>query len=744
MDEAYSLGLASYDKVEIQNNEDFYNTWHNKEYYEDYLSVQEDERGQYNQVYENQKNDVHPPFYYLLLRFGMGFTEGHFTKWPGIVINIVIYAFITVFMYLILQNLFRGEKKAKEKSILLAFLSSITMASLTNVIYIRMYALSMLNILIITFLHIKLLQSKETNWKLLIGIGVSALIGSLTHYYYLFYLAMLYIIFVIKYIKEKRYNKETNWKLLIGIGVSALIGSLTHYYYLFYLAMLYIIFVIKYIKEKRYKELGYYTLTMIGAGILSLIIFPYSIQHMFFGYRGQGAISNLTDIQKFLSSIYYTLTMIGAGILSLIIFPYSIQHMFFGYRGQGAISNLTDIQKFLSSISLYIQKVSEFGFNNLLYIILLMIIGIVIYKIIKKKKSINDKEKNKVLQMIVIPTIFYFIIVSIASPWIELRYISPVCSLIFIIIMYLLYELLKDIMSEKMSNIIFILVCASILISPIVCKIEPEVMYSDKKEIVHKLEEELNVPTIYIFNSENNRFLDDILLFSKINESYIAKDIEITEDNVKDILKGKDISNEKNKVLQMIVIPTIFYFIIVSIASPWIELRYISPVCSLIFIIIMYLLYELLKDIMSEKMSNIIFILVCASILISPIVCKIEPEVMYSDKKEIVHKLEEELNVPTIYIFNSENNRFLDDILLFSKINESYIAKDIEITEDNVKDILKGKDISNGVVVFINEGQNNDEIIDTIKKATGLEESEYLKRLNACDVYTISASQETK
>ena len=55
MDEAYSLGLASFDKVEIQDNEDFYNTWHNKEYYEDYLSVQEDEKGQYSQVYENQK-----------------------------------------------------------------------------------------------------------------------------------------------------------------------------------------------------------------------------------------------------------------------------------------------------------------------------------------------------------------------------------------------------------------------------------------------------------------------------------------------------------------------------------------------------------------------------------------------------------------------------------------------------------------------------------------------------------------
>ena len=28
MDEAYSLGLANYDKVEIQDNEDFYNKWH--------------------------------------------------------------------------------------------------------------------------------------------------------------------------------------------------------------------------------------------------------------------------------------------------------------------------------------------------------------------------------------------------------------------------------------------------------------------------------------------------------------------------------------------------------------------------------------------------------------------------------------------------------------------------------------------------------------------------------------------
>ena len=132
MDEAYSLGLASYDKVEIQDNEDFYNTWHNKEYYEDYLTVNDDEVGQYSQVYENQKNDVHPPLYYLILRIAMGFSKNHYSKWPGIVVNIIIYMFVTVFMYLILEKILTNKEKPKEKAMILAFVSSITMASLTN------------------------------------------------------------------------------------------------------------------------------------------------------------------------------------------------------------------------------------------------------------------------------------------------------------------------------------------------------------------------------------------------------------------------------------------------------------------------------------------------------------------------------------------------------------------------------------------------------------------------------------
>ena len=443
MDEAYSLGLASYDKVEIQHNEDFYNKWHNGEYYEDYLTVNDDEIGEYKQVYENQKNDVHPPLYYLLLRLAMGFSINHYSKWPGIILNIIIWAFITIFTYLILEKIL----KDKRKSAILTFISGITMASLTNVIYIRMYAFSTLNILITTYLHMRLQDTEKVDIKLLIFIGISALIGSLTHYYYLFYLAMLYIIFVIKYIRQKKYK-------------------------------------------------------------------------------------NL---------IYYTVTMAVAGVLSLIIFPYSIQHMFFGYRGQGVISNLTNVPKFLDSLGQYIFKLNYFAFNNIMFLILLVIIGIVIYKFTKKQDL--DNNKNPYIKIILLPTLFYFILVSIASPWIELRYIMPICNLAFILVLYYFYKMMSSICNEKKTDIIMLVTLIIILLSPVVFRIEPEVMFSDKKEIVQKLSSEWNIPTIYFFCSEHNRFLDDIYLFSLLDESYIAKDMEYNNENMRKLLEGKDISN---------------------------------------------------------------------------------------------------------------------------------------------------------------------------------------------------------
>ena len=469
IDEAYSFGLSNYERINIQDNEDFFNNWHNKEYYEDYLTIQEDEAGNYAQVYENQKNDVHPPLYYLLLRTAMEFAKSNFSKWTGIGVNIIIYAFITILMYLILKKILKNENNFKEKALILAFMSSIILASLSNVVYIRMYSLLTLEILITIYLHIKLLESEKINYK-----------------------------------------------LLLGIGICTLIGVLTHYYYIFYIAFVYLIFFIKYIKEKKIKSLCLYTLTMIISGIISLVIFPYSIQHMFFGYRGQGVISNFENIKEIIPSIL------------------------------GQIYNL-----------------NYYGFNNLLPIITISIIAILIYKKVKKKEICKiDKSVKEFLKIIYIPSICFFLITSIASPWRVLRYIVPVCSLIFILVIYYLYKLLQSVFSKKTANVLIILLFGLMLISPFVLKMKPELLYTEKKEIVQELSGKLNLPTIYFFDPQRCQILDDILLFSKIDESYIAKNIDFTQKNIQDLFKDKDTSKgviiliskslEKDNIIDMV------------------------------------------------------------------------------------------------------------------------------------------------------------------------------------------------
>lgn len=550
MDEAYSLGLASYNKIEIQSNEDFYNTWHSQKYYEDYLVVNQNEKNNFSQVYENQKNDVHPPLYYLFLRVAMGCNLDTYSKWPGIILNIIIYFFITRFMYLISKILLQDSNRYKEKAAIVALISGLTLSSINNVIYIRMYALATLNILMTTYFHLKLLNKKEKSIK-----------------------------------------------LLILIGISALIGSLTHYYYLFYLVILFIMFVVKYIKNKNYKQLGIYVLTMVIAGVASLIIFPYSIQHMFFGYRGQGAISNLKNISKFVINICQ-----------------------------------------------YLLKINIYVFNNVLIIILVIILGIIIYK--KTNKIKVQKLKNKYIKYIAIPTAVYVILVSISSPWIELRYIMPVCSLIFILVLYVLFEVSKNIINEKRLNQIMIVIFALMFIMPFLTNYiidsvigtefrnEKEITYSSKIDMCEELKNEIKIPI-----------------------------------NILSFFFGSEIDN--NTLL-------------------------------------------MIKDF------------------------KIEPEVLYSDKKGIVENIKNNSDLPALYLLDSSNNRFLDDILLFANIKESYIAKDIISSKENIKKIMEDKDYHKGILVFINNGQNNEQLLKIVTSSLELKSITYLKRLNACDVYLVN------
>lgn len=443
IDEAYSYSLMNYDKIQITENEDFYNNWHTKDYYIDYLAVNDDEVTDLKPVYENQKNDVHPPLYYLLLRIAATFTINEFTKWTGLILNMIIFVFSSIFIYLIGTRIFKDKKMA----LLACLITGLTVGALETTSYIRMYELANLFILIITYLHMKLYSKRDLE------------------------------------IRD-----------LLAIGVTALLGSLTHYYIIIYMAVLFIIFVAKYIKEKQYKNLAKYVITFAIAAVLSLAIFPYSLKHMFGGYRGQGAASNLMNMDTFFQDIGQYLNILNKGIV-----------------------------------------------NNLA-IILIIIYIIFNQKRKKNNKNVVEKIDNEEMNLIFIPTVIYFILVAKMSPYKEIRYIMPIISVATLYVIYIFNQLFKETLTDKKAKIATVALFTIMIISPVFTGIKLDFTYTKMNHLADKMEEKSDVPALYIFDETNIRFLDDIYMFTKIDESYIMSTTKANMENIENVLSGKNTS----------------------------------------------------------------------------------------------------------------------------------------------------------------------------------------------------------
>lgn len=448
MDEMYSYGLANYDRVQIYENDDFYNNWHDAAYYKDYLVVNEGERGDLTPVYNNQRDDVHPPLYYLLLRLGMELTPGEFTKWSGIIINIVAFAINSIFMYLIAERLVRKRPSKEVWAFVITLVAALSLASISTVMYIRMYAMLTMFVTITLWLHMKLAEPKQLEWR-----------------------------------------------LLVSIAVVALLGVLTQYYYVFYLLPLFIMMVVKYVKAHRTKELWGYVGALTVAAVMSIAIWPHSIRHMFFGYRGVGVMGNLLN---------------------------------FAHLGE--------------QVGIFFGMLVLYAFHYLLPFMLIAMFVLAIYGLRHGKSLRDEPQEAETYRLVLWPTVVFFLIASVASPFQDLRYIEPICGLAIIAAFYGLYRLVRMVSSEKVTQWVMLGVCALMLVLPIPFKIEPNVEYSRFKELTQYIEEKKDVPAIFLYNPANERILDDLTLFAEIDESYIMHHQDYTKQNFEKVLRGKDLS----------------------------------------------------------------------------------------------------------------------------------------------------------------------------------------------------------
>ena len=137
VDELWSYGLAnSYYAGHIYSTDPFgKNEYVKADFFRDYLEVGDNDDFRYGSVYNNLSHDAHPPLYFFILHTLSSIYKNTFSKWFGIVPNIVFYLIGAVFLYLTGKRLTGSAYIALFPVLLWGF----TTQTVSYVILIRMY-----------------------------------------------------------------------------------------------------------------------------------------------------------------------------------------------------------------------------------------------------------------------------------------------------------------------------------------------------------------------------------------------------------------------------------------------------------------------------------------------------------------------------------------------------------------------------------------------------------------------------
>lgn len=439
--------------------------WKTKEQAKEYMTVSSDEIFNYWSVYYNQARDVHPPLFYMLVHLVSSICLNNFTKYIIFSINLIFYI-ASCFVQKKILKLFNKE----ELSWITVLLYGLSMGMISIVMFQRMY-------MMLTFF------------------------------------AMVYLYLNINIFKNSfEIDKKTKRKLTITV----ILGFLTQYYFCIYAALVAIISAICMIKNKKWDSLKRYIWCHVKAAIIGLILFPASIYHIFFSYRGAaGGVaegSYLSRLQEYLKLIFY-----GFSIPEIL-----------GYITLGII------------IAMFIRRI-----------------------IIAKRKDI--------VTLICLPIFLFVLVIAKIAPFINIRYISIVFPIIIIAVelgvVSSVKELMKTIKNDKIpqfirknASIIILVVIALVSSGYGLLKSKPEFLYNDYSKRIEIAEQYSNLKFVYIGQSPFNQ-LQDMEEFLRYDNSIIIntwqldrlKEIDGLDDNTEFILNIKCWVSDFDKTLKTVL-----------------------------------------------------------------------------------------------------------------------------------------------------------------------------------------------
>lgn len=261
--------------------------WQDKQVILDEFVVKDGEGFNYSLVKLVQSWDVHPPLYYFIFHTVCSFIGAVFTKWSGIITNLIAFA---ISFYVFDKLLIQLKCSDYLRWIILVFWGLNPQTVSCNLL-IRMYAWLTLFVFLCAFVHIRFVQaidkgivknSKDYFLKYLLPIMVISYLGFLTQYFYLFF--------------------------FVGIGFSMTVWMFFG-------------------KKQRIKSIIY--VICCGVSLAAAVLtYPASVHHIFGGYRGNEAAGSLFDLgSTFLRMSFFTGLVndfVFAGLLWLIVIAIAV------------------------------------------------------------------------------------------------------------------------------------------------------------------------------------------------------------------------------------------------------------------------------------------------------------------------------------------------------------------------------------------------------------------------------------
>ena len=418
--------------------------WKTKEEAKAYITMSSDDILNYISVIWNQSRDVHPPLFYILVHIVSTLYMGKFSKYIIFTINIIFFVLSCYEIYKILK-LYRKEKLAP----IVLILYGMSMGGISTVMFQRMYMMLTFFILAYTQTSLKIcrvgLRKKELK-----QISIITILGFLTQYYFCIFVISIFIIFIIK-IKEKR----------------------------------------KWIVEN------------IKLAILGICIFPASIYHIFFSYRGIGSMQ----------------------------------------------------VEYFSRLRFFIEQTFKgFGITNIIgYIPLFITLIALVILIIKNRKG------KRLIECVVLslPIVIYYLIISKSAPYLEQRYIMPVLPLIALGIILLGEYYISKI---KYKKVMYVTTFFSILALQIygITTTNPSYLYEGYNEYINLANKYKDYQFVYVGSNQYNhiRNMPEFCIYKEsliLSEKQIdlLQKREVEEKFIVCIKNYVDINNTLNEILKI-------------------------------------------------------------------------------------------------------------------------------------------------------------------------------------------------